>query len=196
MKYIQHKYAAYGIRDVGETVKTIEKIAASKMYHLRKKIHTKQQYQEAIEGVFRAVLRFYEADKQHPLCRINKFGDRVLIMIGEDTGLVGGLHHALATKYAEVKDAYARSFFIGKSVDHYVDQASTMIDTRFLEVNDSPEDIERVTQFFCSGYINQKYRAIDIVYSRFESFAVQTPTLIPFLPCGFTSNQQKDIQEN
>ena len=71
--YITHKNQMQGIKDVSETVKAVEKIAASSVHFLKQEVSDLNSYAVEIERILARLFLFYQK-KNHPLLRKRDVG--------------------------------------------------------------------------------------------------------------------------
>ena len=89
-----------GFKDVLETVKSKEKISASSFHFLEMETANLNQYTDFIERILARLSLFYQK-KDHPFLQQRKTGEKMLIIITADKGLVGGLWHKVINTFLE-----------------------------------------------------------------------------------------------
>jgi len=187
--YAEYKNKVDAFTDVLETVKTVEKIAASYIHFLKQEVENLRLYTFEIEKLMRRFSLFYSS-KSKPLLSRTETGKRGVIIIAGDNGLVGGLYHNLTTFFLEQNKNYKYSFVIvfGKKGEKYLTQEKIEVErsfplpaTHFID-----QDVQQTTAYVFSEFKRRNFPKIDIIYSKFISLAEQKPVLLPFLPFNFS----------
>ena len=88
--YTEYQEEISGIKDVSETISTIEKIAATRVLSLKDKSSSLNSYTENLENILYRLNQFY-AYKNNFLLKNKKSGEKILLVITSDKTLVGGL---------------------------------------------------------------------------------------------------------
>ena len=114
--YIAQQNRIQGIKDVSETVKMVEKIAASSVHFLKKEVSDLQSYTNRIEEVLSRLSLFYHK-KQHPLLQKRTTGEKALVILTGDGGLVGDLWHNVINTFL----AHKSNNFLAASIIFNID---------------------------------------------------------------------------
>ena len=120
--YIAHKNQIQGIKDVSETVKIVEKIAASSVHFLKKEVFSLNAYATKIEKMLIRLSLFYQK-KDNPLLQ-KKEGRKILVILTSDKGLVGGLWHEVINTFLENAKQYKNIVMIGTKGENYIKERS------------------------------------------------------------------------
>jgi len=187
--YIVYKNQMQGVKDVSETVKTVEKIAASSVHSLKQEVFNLNFYATELEKVLNRLSPFCR-EKDHPLLRKKDFGKKTLVIITGDKGLVGGLWHGVINIFLENIDQYKAVVVIGAKGENYLKEEAVPIIKLFTSFFDIPqkEEIANITDYIFDEFKKGVFSRVDILYSQFVSLAEQTPKLTSFLPFEFTSH--------
>ncbi|PIR78668.1 MAG: hypothetical protein COU28_00335 [Candidatus Magasanikbacteria bacterium CG10_big_fil_rev_8_21_14_0_10_36_16] len=194
--YSSYKNQIEGFSDVSETVKTVEKIAASSIHFLKNKVNSLNIYAQNIENIMLRLSDFY-TDNQHEFLKTRQNNRKMLVVISGNKGLVGGLWHNITNIFLDNKDKYESIVVVGEKGEKYLLEEKITIQKTFAEFSDIPqrEQILELTAYLFEKFKNKSLSNIDVIYPRFLSLAEQEATLIPFLPFDFAlSKQQKPEQ--
>lgn len=184
--YLAHKNQVQGLRDVSETVKTVEKIAASSVHFLKQEVASLNSYALEIEKILARLSLFYRKEN-HPLLQERNTGKRALIVLTGNKGLVGGLWHAVVSALLENIHQYQAVISIGAKGEAYLKEESGQAKRLFLQTPDilQKQDIEKITDYIFDGFKKGIFRQVAVLYPQFISLAKQSPLLVSFLPFRF-----------
>jgi F-type H+-transporting ATPase subunit gamma len=195
--YLKFKEDISGYNDVLETVKTVEKIAASSIHNLKLKVQTLQMFKDSLETTLHRISMF-EVKNTHPLLASAENGNKALVVIGGNKGLVGGLHHNLANACVEYVGDYEYLIVIGEKIASFVAEEGLKMEKVFPHTGDlpSPGDIATWTSYLFGFFKEKNLEGIDIIYPSFVSLGEQTPKTVAFLPFRFrkhTSGEEPEM---
>jgi len=125
--YSEFKKELNGIKDVSETLKSIEKISASKVKTIKNKILNLEKYTLEIFNLLNRLSLFYKNNKNFLLTK-RKSGKKILLVIMGEKGLVGPLWQKITSKTLLEKNNYDSILVVGKKGYQ-----------KLLEVNINPE---------------------------------------------------------
>lgn len=186
--YIAYKNQIQGFNDVSETVKTTEKTAASSVHLLKTETASLNYYIENINRILARLFLFYQK-KNHPLLRKNLVGEKTLIIITADKGLVGGLWHKLVDTYLNKTGVYDSVIVVGEKGKDYLKEEGARDVKLFGE-------IDLLANYVFNEFEKLKFAKVDILYPQFNSLAEQKPAFVSFLPFEFAlKNDPEDILE-
>ncbi|CAN5162842.1 ATP synthase F1 subunit gamma [soil metagenome] len=194
-KYLEFKEKVSSYEDIGMTVKTIEQVAASQIHTFKDTLNNLNQYISAITTTLQR-LTYYYKPYNHALLQQKTSGKKVLFLITSDKGLVGGLFHLVISHVMAIKSEYSTIYAIGQRGKRYLHEEDIKIIDQIFELSAIPssEEIEVITNFIFSLYMNHGIMAVDIVYPSFVSISEQAPTVTPFLPFVFTQPQTRESE--
>jgi F-type H+-transporting ATPase subunit gamma len=175
-----------GFRDVLETVKAAEKIAASSVHFLRQEADCLNKYAEEIRKIMERLTEFV-SDTQNPLLTEKKTGLRAIVLLAADKGLVDGLWHSMVNALLDRLGDYDFFIAIGQKGQKYLREEKIAIDKSFdqLENDGGRKSRDEVTEYLFSGFINGKFSKVDILFPRFISISEHEPAIVPYLPFSF-----------
>ena len=184
--YIAYKNMAEGFSDVSETVKTVEKIAASAVHFLKRKVSALDSYAAETEKIL-ARLSLFLREEDSPFFREGKGGGATLVVLTGDKGLVGGLWHKVVNAVLNGAERYQSLVVVGAKGEGYLKEEGAPPAKLFPGFSDAPEEaeIKSVADYVLGEFGKGRFSRVDIAYPGFVSLAEQEAVLVPFLPFGF-----------
>ncbi len=183
--YSQFKKSEEQVSDVADMVRTIEKIAASRLHLMTGELAALDMYTSELA---RALSRLSVGKHfSHPLLELHPNGNNVLVIIGGDHGLVGGLHLRLVNFYLDHTNEYQRVVAIGRQTKELLEQEHVHIERYFDGLPDdfSAQAISPAAQFLFDLYRDSAVSGVDILFATYVSLAQQKPEITQFLPFRF-----------
>jgi len=187
--YLKFKEEISGFNDVLETIKTVEKIAASRIHILKVKQKTLNLYVLHTRLILERLSNFLDPTS-HILFKKRNKGIKGILIITGDRGLVGGLYHSLINEYLQQKNQYQKVFVVGKKGKMYLKEENVKIDKFFPAFSSFPEkeEIKKLCNFLFSQFQKEEFERIDILYPKFISLVQQEPKILTFLPFSSKSS--------
>ncbi len=185
--YLAHKENIEGLQGVADTAKASEKIAAASIHVLRSNVKTLKEYTANLETTLQRLTKFYN-DPNARLLRKNKKGKRLLVIIGGDKGLVGGLWHELISTAVSNRKDFDEVTSVGSKISSMLKQEGITPFNEFKTLSNYPtnEEIENITTFLFTNYESSKFKSVHVLYPEFISIVTQQPKLINLLPFNFS----------
>lgn len=188
--YNQFKNSELMVAGVGDMVRTIEKIAASRLHRMNEEVARLTSYAAELERVLSCLSGSGEVT-DHPLTLTKNDGDRVLVIVGSNKGLVGGLHNTLIALFREHEHEYERVVAVGRRVRQLLEEEHMAPDSYFEA---SEEDIESdkvaaVSDFLFTSFTAGGWRGVDILYPKYLTLSRQEPVIERYLPFTFQFNR-------
>jgi len=168
--YLVYKERVEGFKDVSETVKVVEKISASSVHSLKKETASLSIYINEIKNILFRLSPFCK-ENNHPLLQKNDTGEKTLVIITGDKGLVGGLWHKVIDAFLENDNHYQSVIIIGKEGQEYLNEENVRIVKSFTDdANVSLEErTMQITDYVFREFENKIFSRVDILYPRFIS---------------------------
>jgi ATP synthase F1 gamma subunit len=177
--YLVYKDQIEGFEEVSETVKTVEKIAASSIGRLRKDMANIDAYQANIRNILARSSLFYEVERPR-----KALGVPALVILTSDKGLTGGLWRRTIDEYMRsARKNYEAAIVVGTRGQKYLKEES-------IEPTESfGNDIDAL-RYVANEFRSHRFARVDILYPKFISLADHRPSFIPFLPFSFDEKEQ------
>lgn len=182
---IAYRNQMRGYADVLGTVKTVEKVAASRVHTLKIEVAAQKEYIQHIEQVLKRLMSFY-SPRQNPFLTPAKTGKKVLLLCTSDKGLVGGLWHRSVSLFLSQHTNYDTCFGLGQKGIRYLSEEHITIETSLSkEWENGPRQTESIFSFIRDRYLDGTFKQVDILYPQFENLGNQKPIIATFLPFPF-----------
>ncbi len=173
-------------KNIAQIAKAMEMISASKIKKAQDATTANKPYASRIEAMTASLLlSLKDSEYTHPYLQKNVSDVTLLVVVSPDKGLCGSLNANLYKKIVELSRAdKVRIVTVGKKAEQFCAvrkmdlQASFVMGTTIPSYSSAIAVKELVEQEFLSGNIGQ----VRILYSAFESFFTQTPTVKQLLP--------------
>ena len=182
--YFKNKIAGY--EDVSETVKVIEKIAASSVHIIKKEVSTLNNFLAITKTVIERLSVCTEKTITHPLMSVRKDSSAVdvLLVISGGKGLVGGLWQRLAESYREMALPNQKVVLVGDKSIEYINVESENILRVFNFSNEIPSqaEVDSLYRYLEENFIKGNFRSVSVLYFKSASIGEQQPLCVPFLP--------------
>jgi F-type H+-transporting ATPase subunit gamma len=194
--YSAYKNQVQGFEDVSETVKAVEKIAASVIHFLKVEVARLREYELNVNGEL-SYLSSFDLTKVHPLMLKREGLGKALVIITGDKGLVGGLWHKVLNLFLKKSEEYRAVIIVGEKGKSFLEEEQAQIAKSFVELSAVPKqrEIDSVTDYIFGEFKKGKFSKIDILYPKFISLADQKPEIIPFLPFDFTGGKKPEPEK-
>ncbi len=188
-KYLSYKNQIKGFKEVYETLKAIEKIAASQIHFLKKKTKALILYSTEIKLLFPLVF-----SSDHFLFKKKK-GKKALLLISGNKALVGDLYHKLVKVFLENRSFYDFYFVIGKKGKELLEEEGIKLNKTFLISSEIPskEETDLIIKEILKDFKSNLFTQLDLIYPKFISFTYQEPVLEKFLPLEIEIKKQNEL---
>lgn len=195
-KYLIYKRRINEFENVGETVRIIEKTAASHIHLLKKQVNILSDYKKDVGTVLKRLSKFWQG-KKHPLLEKRGAGIKAILIITGDKGIVGGLYHNLINRILERKNYYQKIWVLGKKGMEYLNEENIKAELLPFESDGliNPDKIEEMGTIFFNYFQNNNPQSVDILYPRFISLTKQEPIIANFLPFDFKGASENEEDE-
>lgn len=173
------------VAGVGDMVRTIEKIAASRLHRMNEEVERLDAYARELSRVLEYLS--LAGATHNPLIVPRETGESVLVILGGNKGLVGGLHHALVARFNEHKREYTRIIAVGARVKQLLEEEHVVPDDYFEGTNEDVDSI-RVTQIsnrLFDSYRGGGWKKVDILYANYRTISRQEAAIEQYLPFTF-----------
>lgn len=180
--FLDFKNDLEGLEDVLGTVKTVEKIAASRIRLFRSVSDSASKHAEAIEKVLSALVGHIGA-RDNPLLAVRPHLPRMAVLVTGDKGLVGGLYRKTFGEFVATASGAAVVVLGSKGAELLADEGVSPVRT-FPGIEDvpSPHDLEPIASYLIGAFLDGSYGAIDVVYPRYDTLTTQQPVTLRYLP--------------
>lgn len=169
-----------GYKDVSETVKILEKIAAGQLHSLEQQAFSLAEYTKTITTIFSRIAQMSDVDEQYSLKR-RKLKRTLLVIVSGDKGLVGNLWNRLFAHYesADSQDVLV----IGKKGQHEWKESDSFVSHySFASRLPTSEEIYDLGNQLHSYIEDGVYSSISTLHIKPISLVEQNPVQTQLLP--------------
>ena len=173
-------------RNIAQLAKTLEMVSVSKIRRARTLADTVRPYAERITVLTENAMQSLSPDeKRHPYLKAAPVPARLVLAIGPDKGMCGPLVGNLVRNLAEAMDEHSLLITVGRKLESAGARlagsrllASFPMGARLPEYSLVFDLVQVINQQVLAGRVS----GLDILYGRFVSYFVQTPTFQNVLP--------------
>lgn len=180
-RFIALKREVYGIQDIKETVKALEKISAANLHYLKITSQRMAEYEKKMKEIFVDVL---DEIPSSPLFKKTTTNKRLDIVLTAEKGLCGDLLNKLSIYFKENFKKGDDVLVIGEEGKNKIEEMGIRVNYFFAGEKDIPKekDIRDAKKLVLSRFLDGKYNEILIFWMGFKNFGLQIPKMVTFLP--------------
>jgi F-type H+-transporting ATPase subunit gamma len=185
--YLVYKGQVQGFEDVLDTVKMVEKVAASSVHFWKQSVINLDVYTGEVRRILTRLASFYRM-KEHPFWKKGFSGKRLRVVLTGNKGLVGDLWHRVINSFLAVAKQSQLVVAVGSKGAGYLKEEGVRPLRSFVSADDifQPKEVEEIAGYLISQFRQGKVSGVDIFYPQFISLAEQEPFLFQFLPLEVT----------
>lgn len=189
-RFVALKKQIEDIKDIRETVKALEKIAAANVRNLENTSRQMLDYESALIDIWSTV---DETDLTGPLFEKESSGKKLKIVLTTQKGLCGGMLNSLLDFVESNLASNDDILLVGEEGRRLFKERGMKINYFFTFESEIPQekDIEDIKSLVVSKFIHHFYKEVSIFYPRFVSLVIQEPEEFNFLPL----NSQEWVKE-
>jgi len=181
-KFIVLKKEILGIKDLKGTVKSLEKISAANLHHLKITTERMKEYEKALKNILFDILE----EKPHNLLfRKPKTKRKLNVILSIEKGLAGSLLNKLLDFFEiNLNKKEDEVLVVGERGKRLLKERGIKVDYFFSGQKEIPreKDIRKIKDYIISQFLIGKYREVLIFFPNFKSFGIQQPSIFSFLP--------------
>ena len=181
-------------KNVSQIAKAMEMMSASKIKRAQNTVENNKPYAKKVESLtFKLVKKVDRKKFKHPYIDGNKSKNKLLLVISPDRGLCGSLNTNLFKALTLEEDHETVLITIGKKVEKFAARLSFNFLAAFPMGTTIPkfENVYEILRIINEQYNTGKVGSVEILFTEFKSFFIQTPKLTKILPID-TSNSEED----
>jgi F-type H+-transporting ATPase subunit gamma len=181
------------VKNVGQITKAVQLVASTKMRRAQERAAASRPYSEQLIKLLTR-LAPEARDEDQPLMRTRAVRNVAIVLVSPDRGLAGALPSNLNRRAGQLalelrqKPGAANvgvSFIaVGKKGRDWVVRSRQPLIAEFTDLGDQPSlaNVRAIARTVTDAYIAEQVDEVYLVYPRFVSNAVQTPTALRLLP--------------
>jgi F-type H+-transporting ATPase subunit gamma len=181
------------VKNVGQITKAVQLVASTKMRRAQERAAASRPYSEQLVKLL-SRLAAEARDEDQPLMRTRAVRNIAIVLVSPDRGLAGALPSNLNRRAGQLalelrqKPGAAQvgiNFIaVGKKGRDWVVRSRQPLIAEFTELGDLPtlSSVRTIARTITDAYLAEQADQVFLVYPRFVSNAVQTPTAVQLLP--------------
>jgi F-type H+-transporting ATPase subunit gamma len=172
------------VKNTAQITKAMQMVAAAKMRKAQQAALAGRPYATLMNKVLGEVAGS-AGDFTHPLIEKREVRKRVVIVVGSDKGLCGGLNSNLMREAAKFDRDTTIFITAGRKASQFIARTKRQLAAEFT-YKDVPlfGEARAISKFARDLFTKGEADQVDILYTSFISTLNQKPEVIPFLPVG------------
>jgi F-type H+-transporting ATPase subunit gamma len=189
-------------RNVSKTTRAMQMIAASRLKKAQEATLASRPYVERLSEVNKIVQNSLESDVLHPYMQSdNSSGKTLVIAIGPDKGLCGGLISNLIREIIAKKSDEFKFITVGKKIEFPTARLSKHVLASFPFGTVLPpfDMIYPIVDLIDKEYLSKQVDSVLILTTHFDSLFAQKPVVTKLLPISkesHTESKKEEKEEN
>ena len=183
------------VKNTAQITKAMQMVAAAKMRKAQQAALVGRPYAQLLNEIM-AEAAANMSGFDHPLMQPRPVAQRLVILVGTDRGLCGGLNSNLFREASKLDKDTTVFVTAGKKASQFVARTKRNLKAEF-SYKDTPQFAEAraISKFAQDLFLSGEVDAVDILYPRFINTLTQQPQTVPFLPIGKISAVTAGINE-
>jgi len=183
---VQLKRRIKTAQTVSKTTRAMQMIATSKLKRAQEAALSSRPYVKRLSAMSREITQKLQGKDLHPYMKESNSANKTLLLVfSPDKGLCGGLVTNLIKEYLHFfKDESIILVTLGKKIEHTAGKSQNSLLASFPFGNILPpfESVFPLIKIIDEYYLTKKVDRVKILYSKFENFFAQVPTVTTLLP--------------
>ena len=176
-----------------QITKAMELVASSKMRRAKERVEHSRPYFETLYETLTQIAAMDPRAQQGYLRRKEGTGRTLLIVIAGDRGLAGGYNANVFKLAAQQEAANPLILPIGKrSAEYFAHHGAELFVEEVMPAADvSVGDCFQLSRAITQGFLDGRYDAVKICYTRFDSMMTQTACVMEVLPLSISPTEEQ-----
>ncbi len=182
-------------KNVSQIAKAMEMMSASKIKRAQTTVENNKPYAKKVESLtFRLVKRVDRKKFKHPYIDGNKSSNKLLLVVSPDRGLCGSLNTNLFKALTLQENTETTLITVGKKVEKFAARLSFNFLAAFPMGTTIPkfENVYEILKIINEQYNSGKVGSVEILFTEFKSFFLQTPKITKILPIDTSLSEEED----
>lgn len=182
-------------KNVSQIAKAMEMMSASKIKKAQKTVEGNKPYAKRLDLLTNQLIKNAKESKfAHPYIDGNTSSKKLLVVISPDRGLCGSLNTNIFKTLLPLEDKNTTVITIGKKAEAFVVKSDFELMASFVMGATIPSysTVYELMRLIDELYKTEKIGTVDILYTEFKSFFVQTPTIQRILPIDTTALEEEN----
>ena len=189
MKAIKNRIKS--VENTKQITKAMELVAASKLKKASAKIENSRPFFEILKETLDGIAK-NNRDFSSPFCTLDETKGVCHIVIAGDRGLAGGYNSNLFKSVLLGENDTV--FPIGKkAIEHFEHIGANLFTKKYSVTGDvSISDCDAIGKEIANAYLEGKFGAVKVEYTKFVNFLSQTPSSDDILPIIYRGDEKSD----
>jgi F-type H+-transporting ATPase subunit gamma len=181
------------VRNVAQITRAVQMVASSKMRRAQERVVASRPYAEQLRLLL-GRLAAQGVEEDLPLMRAREVNRVGIVVVTPDKGLAGALSSNVNRRAGQLAFELRRElnkptlpvafFAVGRKGRDFLARSQQRLLAEFTQLGDIPgtANVRAIARTITDAYLNGDVDRVLLVYPRFVSTVVQTPTVIQLLP--------------
>lgn len=182
------------VKNVAQITRALQMVASSKMRRAQERVLAARPYSEQLVKLLSRLSSQAEGQEELPLMRTRPVRKVGILLVTPDKGLSGALSSNVNRRAAQLAIELRREYddpnlpisfvAVGRKGRDFLRRTRQRILAEFVQLGDNPStaDMRAIAQVIKDAYLNEEVDRVYLVYPRYVSTVVQTPTVVQLLP--------------
>jgi F-type H+-transporting ATPase subunit gamma len=181
------------VKNVAQITRAVQMVASSKMRRAQERVLAARPYSEELTKLLSRLSKQAEGQEDLPLMRSREVKSAAIIVITPDRGLAGALSSNINRRAVQLAIELRRehgadlaiSFIaVGRKGRDFLTRTRQRLLAEFTRLGDQPQqaDVRAIARTVTDAYLGEEVDLVYLVYPKFVSTVLQTPTVNQLLP--------------
>lgn len=182
------------VKNVAQITRAVQMVASSKMRRAQDRVVASRPYSDELMRLVARLAKQAAEEEDLPLMKSRPVKNVGVLVISPDRGLAGGLPGNINRRVAQLAVDLRREtnnpalpisyIAVGRRGRDFLSRTQQPIIAEFTNLGDQPAqvDVRAIARAVTDAYINGDVDRVLLVYPKFVSTVMQTPTVIQLLP--------------
>ena len=182
------------VKNVAQITRAVQLVASSKLRRAQGRVLASRPYSEQLITLLSRLATQVEEQEELPLMQTRAVRRVGIVVISPDGGLAGGLTSNINRRVGQLvtelrhdagNPSLPVSFIaVGRKGRDFLVRTRQHLLAEFTKLGDQPRpaDVRAIARAVTDAYLNEDVDTVYLVYPKFVSTVVQTPTVIKLLP--------------
>jgi F-type H+-transporting ATPase subunit gamma len=182
------------VRNVAQITRAVQMVASSKMRRAQERVLASRPYADELMRLVSRLSSQAEGQEDLPLMQSRTVRKVGIVVVTPDRGLAGALSANVNRRAAqlaqEMRTEYGTAnlpinfFAVGRKGRDFLIRSRQNLLAEFTRLGDQPSqaDVRAIARAITDAYLNEDVDRVLLVYPKFVSTVVQTPSVIQLLP--------------
>ena len=181
------------VKNVAQITRAVQMVASSKMRRAQERVLAARPYSEQLAKLLSRLSKQAEGQEDLPLMRSREVRSAAIIVITPDRGLAGALSSnvnrraiqlAIELRREHGADLAISFIAVGRKGRDFLMRTRRKLLAEFTRLGDQPQqvDVRAIARTVTDAYLGEEVDLVYLVYPKFVSTILQTPTVNQLLP--------------